>query len=190
KLYVFGGHCCVDKGTIPPDFVDSYDPATDTWTARAAVPTERTDPAYGVMGGKIYVAGGVSADRTLLGTREAYDPATDSWTSLKRMPSALEGASGAVVGGKLYVLGGSTASSQSSTLTIFDQVYIYDPATDSWSVGPSLTSPRYDAAAVVNGETILLAGGFLASRPGAPVDSLPALPGPACAPRNACPPSA
>ena len=185
KLYVFGGHCCNDQGTIPPDFVDSYDPATDTWTARGPVPTERWGAAYGVIGGKIYVAGGLAPDRTLIDTLEAYDPATDTWTSLKRMPSAMEGPAGAVVDGKLYVIGGSTASSHSS-FAIFSQVYIYDPAADAWSAGPTMTTARYEAAVTVQGQTIFLAGGYAADGPTTVVDALSPLRGPSCNDGNAC----
>src|SRR5262252_4989685 len=185
KLYVTGGHCCNDKGAIPPDFVDSYDPATDTWTARGPVPTQRAYPASGVIGSKLYVAGGLAPDRTLLDTLEAYDPATDTWTSLKRMPSALEGPGAAVVDGQLFVIGGSTASSN-SPFAVVNQVYVYDPAVDTWSLGPTMTTSRGGAVATANGETILVSGGYAASGPINVVEALSPLRGPACEDGNAC----
>jgi RHS repeat-associated protein len=185
KLYVLGGHCCVDKGSIPPDFVDSYDPGTDTWTARGPAPIHGFGPAYGVIGSKLYVAGGLSPNRTLLDSLDAYDPATDSWTSLRRMPLALEGPGATVVDGKLYVFGGSMASSNAGN-AIFNQVFIYDPAGDSWSAGPAMTSPRYGAVATVSGETVLLAGGYTASGPLTTVEALSELRGPACNDGQAC----
>ena len=61
KLYVAGGrYCCSPPVPTPPDFVESYDPATDTWTTRAQAPIDRFAPAYGVIGGKLYVAGGLA----------------------------------------------------------------------------------------------------------------------------------
>src|SRR5204863_9892776 len=127
-----------------PDVVESYDPATNTWTTRAPTPIDRTEPAYGVIAGKLYVAGGLGPDRTLLDTVDAYDPVTDSWTSLSPMPSALDGPGAVVMNGKLFVFGGSRASS-TLPMAIFSQVYIYDPAVDSWSVGPPMTAARYGA---------------------------------------------
>ena len=156
---------------VPPDVVESYDPATNTWTTRGPTPTDRTEPAYGVIAGKLYVAGGLAINRALLDTLDVYDPATDSWTSLRRMPSAMEGPAAAVLDGKLYVFGGSTASS-GLPLAIFNEVYIYDPAADSWSAGPPMAVPSYGAAATANGETIILAGGYTASGPTTGVQAL------------------
>ena len=186
KLYVAGGHYLgTPPGATPPDFVESYDPASDTWTTRGQVPADRFEPAYGVIGGKLYVAGGLAPDRTLLDRLDIYDPATDSWTTGRPMPSALEGPSALVVGGKLYAFGGSTASSFQAP-AIYDQVYIYDPASDAWSVGPTMPSPRYGAVATVSGETILLAGGYSATGPTTVVEALAALRGPSCNDGNAC----
>jgi N-acetylneuraminic acid mutarotase len=47
-----------------------------------------------------------------------------------------------VVGGKLYVFGGWGASGRLSTAEV------YDPASDSWAQGSSLTSERSSVVAV------------------------------------------
>jgi hypothetical protein len=130
------------------------------------------------------VAGGLATNRALLDTVDVYDPSTDTWTALSRMPSALEGAAAAVLNDKLYVMGGSTASS-GLPMAVFDEVYIYDPASDSWSIGPPMTTPRYGAAATVSGQTVLLAGGYTAIAPTSMVETL-ALRGPTCDDGNAC----
>ena len=101
------------------------------------------------------------------------------------MPSGMEGAAAAVLDGKLYVLGGSTASSGMATV-VFDLVYIYDPAVDSWSVGPPMAAPRYGAAATVHGQTIVMAGGYDESGPITSVEALAALRGPACNDGQTC----
>lgn len=60
--------------------VEAYDPATDTWTAKADMPTERTFIATSVVEGKIFVMGGEPYwDGPTLTTVEAYDPITDTW---------------------------------------------------------------------------------------------------------------
>ncbi|HXU06369.1 MAG TPA: kelch repeat-containing protein, partial [Polyangia bacterium] len=186
KLYVAGGHYFgYPPGGAPPDFVESYDPATDTWTTRGPVPADRMYAAYGVIGSKLYIAGGLAPDRALLDRLDIYDPATDSWTAGRRMPVAQEGQVATVLDGKLYVLGGSTASSGQASV-VYDRVYIYDPASDTWSTGPAMTSPRYGGVATVSGETIILAGGYTATAPTAVVDTLAALHGPICSDGQTC----
>ena len=76
-----------------------------------------------------------------------YDPQADAWTELAGMGtrSARHGHASAAVGGKLYVFGGHGADVRS----ILSTVEIYDPASNSWAQGLSLTSaPRESAAAV------------------------------------------
>ena len=60
--------------------VEAYDPATDTWTKKADMPTAKGHSAIAVVGGIIYVIGGPGENREALSSVEAYDPATDTWT--------------------------------------------------------------------------------------------------------------
>jgi N-acetylneuraminic acid mutarotase len=68
--------------------VESYDPAVDGWTVRAAMPTARYGPGGAVVNGLLYVAGGFNTSATPLSTLQAYDPATNSWKTLSSMPGA------------------------------------------------------------------------------------------------------
>src|SRR5437660_5547821 len=54
--------------------VYAYDPATNTWTTKAAVTPNRGAGAAAVVNGIIYWTGG--SDSAV----DAYNPATDSWT--------------------------------------------------------------------------------------------------------------
>ena len=68
-----------------------------------------------------------------------YDPQADAWTELAGMGtrSARHSHASAAVGGKLYVFGAWGGGVCLSTAEI------YDPASNSWAQGPSLTSaPR------------------------------------------------
>jgi len=63
------------------------------------------------------------------------------------------------VNGKLYVFGGSNASGALSS------VEIYDPATNTWTAGPSMPGPKSaPSAVVVNGLIYVLAGNELVYR--------------------------
>jgi N-acetylneuraminic acid mutarotase len=77
------------------------------------MPTPRSAVAWGVHGGRIYVAGGEYQDDKLMAAfraLEAYDPATNTWAVLPRMPTPRHGLAGAVVGNRLHLVSGDVQS--------------------------------------------------------------------------------
>ena len=116
KIYVIGGR--IGSGFVgtssPTDIVEEYDPATDQWgILKARMPTPRSAVAWGVYGGKIYVAGGeAQRDEFMAAFRalEAYEPATNRWMVLPRMPIPRHGLAGAVVGNRLHLVSGDVQS--------------------------------------------------------------------------------
>jgi len=84
---------------------EEYDPVTDKWRSRAAMPTARSGIAAAVLDGKIFVFGGESPSGTF-NQNESYDPATNSWSARAPMPTARHGLGAAVVGKSIYVLSG------------------------------------------------------------------------------------
>ena len=94
KIYAFGGFVPPQSGPpawVPIDNVWEYDPAADSWKALAPMPTKRGSPVAAVVGGKIYVIGGVT---TAPGAKEPIvHPATsrlEPWKSMIRGPTAGE----------------------------------------------------------------------------------------------------
>ena len=65
-----------------------------------------------------------------------YDPQADAWTRLASMGIARRHHASAVVGGKLYTFGGLGTGGELGTAEV------YDPASNSWAQGLSLTSER------------------------------------------------
>ncbi len=114
KIYAIGGWDRRDGRDTVLSSVAVYEPATDTWTKRADMPTPRWSPASSVVNGKIYVIGGTAVastgSRHNLQTVEVYDPETDTWTQEVDMPTARGGLSASLVDGRLYAIGGGLSS--------------------------------------------------------------------------------
>src|SRR5439155_601932 len=85
--------------------VEEYDPASNTWTTKAPMPTARCGLAAAAVGGKIYAIGGGN-DNGNLNVVEEYDPASNTWTTKAPMPTARFALPAAAVGGKIYAIGG------------------------------------------------------------------------------------
>jgi N-acetylneuraminic acid mutarotase len=140
KIYIFGGNSDWNpEGLITLNTTFIYDPATDTWTRGANMPTARYLATATEVDGKIYVIGGRTLDASGSGgpvnVNEAYDPATDTWTTKAPIPQAIRGHAAGAYNGKVYVFGGNTGTYQKT-------VRIYNPATDSWSTGAEMPKAR------------------------------------------------
>jgi N-acetylneuraminic acid mutarotase len=130
-----------------------YDPDTDTWHDRPWPPSFHAGGAGGVIGGKLYVAGG--RDKAGASARlDIYDPATNKWSSGAAMPAARTGIAAAVVGQKLYVFSGTPDGGET---------FVYTPATNRWATRAGMPTPRAELGAVrigVDGVTrIVTVGG-------------------------------
>jgi hypothetical protein len=83
--------------------VDAYDPATNSWSSRAPLPTPRAYHAAALgADGLIYVVGGIGAGANV----EAYDPGTDTWRTVAPLPTPRYGLAAASSGGAVYAIGG------------------------------------------------------------------------------------
>src|SRR5439155_994633 len=79
-----------------------------------------------------------------------------SWTTMAPVPVAILDAGGTALGGKLYFVAGKTSAAHLRSM------YVYDPATNSWTSGPSLPTsyPAVENPAVVayNGKVYVIGG--------------------------------
>jgi N-acetylneuraminic acid mutarotase len=132
KLYAVGGNTA--RANVGP--VESYDPATNTWTVATSLPDPRNHLMGFVVGGKICVAGGRSPTTARV---DCFDPTTSAWSSLPALPEPTSGGGAASFnGGDVVVLGGEDASEA----RIVNQLTSYG-AGHAWSGGGSMLDPRH-----------------------------------------------
>ena len=137
RLYLFGG---IDRGE---GMVQIYDPATDRWRFGPVMPFAGGSIASAVIGSQIYLAGGIEEHGT---TNQAvrFDPATETWMPIAPMPLPRNHAAAATDGRRFFVFGGRGPGSGDHNMLAngFDEVQIYDPASDTWVVsGVGSSSP-------------------------------------------------
>jgi N-acetylneuraminic acid mutarotase len=121
------------------------------WQSLAPNSKKRQEVAYVQTGGRFYLAGGSTV-------HERYDPVTNTWEQVEPLPTKLDHIQGVKLGGKIYYIGGLAAWPRPDVGT----VYVYDPATDTFSEGAPMPEGRSRGAggvAVHNGK-IYYAGGL------------------------------
>jgi N-acetylneuraminic acid mutarotase len=167
-IYVFGGESA--NGILFN--AEAYTPSTNSWKKLANMPTARSGLAAAVgPDGKIYVVGGANG-KVIHAEMEVYDPASDSWTEAAPLPTPRTGLAAATgADGRIYALGGGTNGTNGHG--VLPTVEVYAPATNSWSAGPDLPTPREDLAAAVGSDgRIYTIGGSTGSDPLKNVESL------------------
>jgi glucose/arabinose dehydrogenase/N-acetylneuraminic acid mutarotase len=129
KLYVFGGRIRNADGTTVNqtlNTVEMYDPTTNTWTARAPMPTGRRTMVVGTLTGRAQVMGGErTADNGTFPQNEEYDPVTNSWRGLKPMPTPRHGAVAGTINGVTYVISGGSVAG--SSFTSVNEAFSFGP---------------------------------------------------------------
>ena len=172
KIYAIGGgerqkiqvgRAWRNSGKLLPT-IEMYDPVTDTWIQKADMPVPRSSNSTCIVDGKIYIIGGVAANRKQgrLDSVDIYDPATDTWTEAKSMNHARGGASVSVVDGMIYVMGGvGWPQIPNHPGPFLSSVEMFDPKNNQWTEITEMPAPKAGhAASVIDGKIYVIGGGF------------------------------
>ncbi len=156
RLYVIGGY---SQSTFsvwnPVATVYVYDPAADSWTERAPMPTARGALSVTEHEGKLYAIGGYDR-KANNGQVEVYDPVRNVWTTAASLPTPRDHLATATVAGKIYAIGGRVNGDYSRNLAITER---YDPAPDRWTRVSDLPTARSGiTAATVEGKIYVFGG--------------------------------
>ena len=121
---------------------DSHEWAHGTWTTLESEdgPMGRHEHGYIRVGARFYLFGG-RGERPV----QAFDPVGETWTTLGTPPLELHHFQPVEYHGKIYIMGAFTGPWP--TETPVPNIYIYDPAGDTWTEGPSIPADRRRGAA-------------------------------------------
>ncbi|XP_069495497.1 kelch-like protein 1 [Ambystoma mexicanum] len=92
-LYAVGGHDAPASNHCSRllDYVERYDPKTDTWTMVAPLSMPRDAVGVCLLGDRLYAVGGYDG-QTYLNTMESYDPQINEWTTMASLNIGRAGA--------------------------------------------------------------------------------------------------
>jgi hypothetical protein len=144
-VYVFGGGD--DGGAYLADLW-RWDPASESWTQLANMPTGKQNIQGSYLDGKIYVPGGYTGSH--ITENAIYDIGTDTWSTGAPLPVAHSGAT-AAYGGKIYDFGGNGANTR---------VDVYDPLADTWTQVADFPTTITYGRAITAGDFIYYVGGI------------------------------
>jgi N-acetylneuraminic acid mutarotase len=168
KLYVFGGR---GGGNVPSNgfnYVQIYDPATDTWVSStdagstiAPLPQARGGTGKAVyFNGEFFVIGGetlngAGATANLVYTRvDIYNPVTNAWRLGSPMPTGRHGIFPVQVAGRIFVAAGGVHNGNSSS-TLLE---IYDAGLSTPTSVPAVFKVTPGSGSKAGGTTVTVTG--------------------------------
>jgi N-acetylneuraminic acid mutarotase len=175
QVLVAGGtNACPDPANTTGCLVataELYDPATGVWSPDGTLTGSRDlgQIATLLADGRVLIVGGY----TLQETGDLYDPATWTWRATSRftlppnLPYNLRlfPAAVALADGRVLLIGaGGAADPMRGTL-------LYNPATDTWTTGRTMTLPRlwHTATWLVDGRVLVVGGAANSTTPSAEI---------------------
>ena len=137
----------------------------DGWTRGPSLPEPIQEVQAAVLGGRIFVAGGIRVGRTVSASVYRLDPVSGRWDRIADLPEGRHHTPLSVVNDSLYAIGGLGPRGFDPVST----VWVYDEAADRWLPRAPLPEPRGASAAVAAGGRIIVIGGM---GPGSLPDSI------------------
>lgn len=155
SIFLFGGYI---SGVIS-DLVRVYRPSADTaggspWGTATNLPSPRAAMSCAVVGGQVYLFGGLDNAGAARSNAFRFNPANGTWATMADMPASRAYAACAAVDNRIFLFGGLEAgTARASALR-------YDIAGNSWATVSALPLARYGASAVAYNDRVHVIGGF------------------------------
>jgi hypothetical protein len=167
KLYILGGF---NIGVGMVDTIWEFDPCAPAWVQKNAhLPTPLGYIPTATIGTHIFTGGGSTWDGTTLHDSNfsfVYDPVADTIRTIATIPRPTGETRGLNFCSSMYVMGGGRDAPNPS-----NEVDIYDPSTNSWSIGVPFAIPRRNFPTDTDSTNrIWLAGGYAPTDPTASME--------------------
>lgn len=146
----------IATASTPASVAASVPQAAATWERLDDAPFARLEMAVTAHGGRIWLAGGLSAFGDAMTEVDIYDPATASWTDGPALPSGLHHAALVSDGARLLLIGGYLGADFNRPT---DLVLVLADGDTEWREGPPLPDARAAGAAAWDGDRVVYAGG-------------------------------
>jgi N-acetylneuraminic acid mutarotase len=165
KIYLIGGekYSSTSPYHVETGINECYDPVTDTWTTRTALPTGVYSFGSAVADNKIYIIGGAKQDHssslTLVGNNQVYNPESDNWSILQSVPqTTVHGAAAATQGvsspAAIYFVGGVTFNVYSN------KTFAFMLSNNTWKTVEDMPTARSRLGLVAVDDVLYAIGGF------------------------------
>ncbi|MDM0111308.1 kelch repeat-containing protein [Variovorax sp. J22R133] len=163
QLHLIGGASEPASERASVSWHEVYDPRTDSWSQRKALPGARDHVGCVAHAGQIHVIGGrFNTFEYNTDLHHVYLPARDTWELRAPVPTARSGHGLVVYRGRFYAMGGEggyLVGGVPRQATVFGQMESYDPAADTWQRHAPMLTPRHAVGAAAIGDWIYVAGG-------------------------------
>ncbi len=126
---------------------------TFTWDELPSVMSDRGEVTATAVGERIYLIGGLTADRTLPDV-DVFDPAGGKWSRAPDLPVGVNHAMSAELDGTLYVFGGYLGPGLAHPSTM-----AFALRDDGWESLPPMPEPRAAGGAAAVARRLYVAGG-------------------------------
>ena len=151
-----GGWTAVSNSAV----VEVFHPTLHVWTAKASMPVARWGHQLAMLpSGDVLAMGGEVVGGTGSTTQcDSYSIGANVWTTVAPMHTARRAhIAQRLNDGRILVMGGMNLVGDASIIATCE---IYNPASNSWSVVPSMSTPRaWGASALLQDGRVLVMGG-------------------------------
>ena len=133
------------------------------WQEKAPLPVPLGYFATAEHNGRLYVFGGEKYENGLYERSKAvyeYNPSLNEWTQKADLPFYVNEASFVSGYGKIYLTGGNYATTPLGGHSPIQNIYEYNPSTDSWTPKAAIINQKRDFASILYKDKIYSAGGW------------------------------
>lgn len=137
---------------------ERYDIANDKWTMFPNNNTTKRYVSAEYIDNKIYVLNGNCQDNSINEKVEVIDLQTGEVNYLNDNPSPVSYSGSAVWNDKIYVFGGSIHNPRSRVVSYCNQMYLFDPVNDDWTLLGVIPEHKQTRGEIVDGILYIFGG--------------------------------